>query len=370
VIVVPDTNQFHADPRMRQRLFGILLGAHFREALKLVLPEAVMRELPKLFGKQVEEQLKALDAADERLNYLIDGAVSVPDLPRDADADAAKAEYDREIRELLGRWRVESPSIPERPTDELFDQSVAERRPFRDKGRGFRDVVIWESILALAEADDVVFITKNHKDFAASPSTPDVLHPDLVESLAERGLPPDRVKIVPSLERFVERYVPQNEQYLHRASVQLLGGGEVGIEFREQLDSELTRYTVEYWDDVRVLDSRNAKAENVTVFDVDQVRTVIAEAHEIDGDDEISLLIEVTAEFQFMFGVTETEAEWLLAERADVEFDEWRDGYVQGTTRPMPIRILYAIGFDVNTGKPVGDFERIAAFNAPDPAAG
>jgi hypothetical protein len=66
VIVVPDTNQFHADPRMRKAAFRILMGQHNMGELMLVVPEVVVREVVKLFAAQLDAAMAKGREGNER----------------------------------------------------------------------------------------------------------------------------------------------------------------------------------------------------------------------------------------------------------------------------------------------------------------
>jgi hypothetical protein len=60
------------------------------------------------------------------------------------------------------------PAVPHR---QVVARALARRRPFDPRGRGgYRDTLIWESVLELARQGGVahvVLVTRNHKDFAA-----------------------------------------------------------------------------------------------------------------------------------------------------------------------------------------------------------
>ena len=213
VIAVADTNQFYSDLRMRGRRLRIVLGEHDRKGFVLAIPEPILRELPKQFAKQLKT---ARDSVVRDAGKLADlgQPVELSGLP---DLAAAKQEYDAALRDELAKRGVLTPGFPPATVEEMFDQSVAEERPFRASSQGFRDAVIWRAVGELAKDHDVVFITRNHKDFAESEKQPDVLHRDLVKSLEDAGLPGDRVELVPDLDTFIDKYVPSSAGHLDTA---------------------------------------------------------------------------------------------------------------------------------------------------------
>src|SRR4051812_306462 len=112
---------------MRGRKFRIVLGEHDRKHFVIALPEPIIRELPKQFGKQAKA---ARDALVREAGKLADlgHAVDLGDLP---DVDVAKEEYETALREELGQRGILMPGFPPASVEEMFDQSVAEERPFR-----------------------------------------------------------------------------------------------------------------------------------------------------------------------------------------------------------------------------------------------
>jgi hypothetical protein len=82
VIVVVDTNIFHGGPRMRRANFRIFLGQHAKGSLKLVLPEVVVREVPKLFATQLDAAVIAIKSETTKLRDLghDPGALAVPNV--------------------------------------------------------------------------------------------------------------------------------------------------------------------------------------------------------------------------------------------------------------------------------------------------
>ena len=88
----------------------------------------------------------------------------------------------------------------------LVARALARRKPFDAEGRkGFRDAVLWETILAMLakSSDEVILVTQNKNDFGDHGK----LAGDLRNDLRDRGLPEDCVKVCEGLARFAEEYV-------------------------------------------------------------------------------------------------------------------------------------------------------------------
>lgn len=186
-----------------------LLVLSRRGEIELLLPEVVYRELGKKHADAVSREIKKLDSPTraKKLN-----ALQPPDR-RSADPHDAPAEMAPSYSYSAALWRAVTGAggrllgLPETSLEVLLDRSLACRAPFDAHGRaGFRDALIWETIMELAtRSEPVVFITKD-SDFL-DPATSARLHPDLIEDLMAAGLPGDRIRPVESLKEAVEQVV-------------------------------------------------------------------------------------------------------------------------------------------------------------------
>ena len=193
-----------------------LLGLSDRGEIGLLLPEVVYRELGKKHAEAVSRELAKRDSPTraKKLNAL------QPTDRRSADPQDAPAETAPSYCYSAALWRTVTSAggqlldLPETSPEVLLDRSLACRAPFDSRGRaGFRDALIWETIMELAtRCEPVVFITKD-PDFL-DPATRGQLHPDLIEDLVAAGLPGDRIRPVESLKEAVEQVVQPARELL------------------------------------------------------------------------------------------------------------------------------------------------------------
>jgi hypothetical protein len=59
----------------------------------------------------------------------------------------------------------------------------------------------------------------------------------------------------------------------------------------------------------------------------------------------------IRGSLEFGFTVTSLEAEWLVDEKPDVDFDEWHSGYAQGTAGERLVTVTLGADFDAETGE-------------------
>jgi len=251
--------------------------------------------------------------------------------------------------------------------DCVADQSVAERRPFRGKSQGFRDALIWRSVLELADDDEVVLITKNWKDFAQDDKHQDVLHQHLRDDLVQAGQPADRVRLVPSLEEFIKVNVPSANE-LAQAQDRL----ENDLDWRDEMDDKVATalYALDLgWSDkVTVIDSTSANADDIYVDEVSLGTVTIVDAYEIDEDGVVAIDIRVDATLWFSFTTDIVGAEWLSEERADVELEQAAETLFQGRTLGRAVVVIFRAEYTLADGT-LGDLEKVVAVNADDAAS-
>ena len=344
---------------MRRSHFRILLGQHLRGRLQLALPEIVVREVPKLFQAQLDAAKMALTAEAAKLRDLghDPGALTLP------DSTQARADFEQRFRAGLAQRQVRLAPLTG-TLDELADQSVAERRPFRGKSQGFRDALIWRSVLELADDDEVVLITKNWKDFAQDDKHQDVLHQHLREDLQQAGHSHDRVRLASSLEDFIKANVPSAEE-LAQAQERF----ETDLDWRDELTDKLNNalygLDLEWSDRITVVATESADIDDVAVEDVAIHTVAIVDAYDIDEDGIVAIEIRVDATLWFSFTTDIIGAEWLIDEGADVELEQAAETLFQGRTLGRAVALIYRAEYTVRDGE-LGDLEKVVGVDAED----
>ncbi len=358
MIVVIDSNQFYGDPLMTGREFGIILGQHNRGELQLVIPEVVVREIPKLFLEQyVASRDKHAGGAQslEKLGHTVPAA----GLP---DADTATANFAQQMRAQLANVQVDVPELPNVSISDLVDDSIAERRPWQAKSRGFRDALIWRNVIDLASRDDVILISRNGDDFAVSNKQPTLLHSHLRAEVDALGHGPDRVRLVPTLDDFITKFVPVADQALLAARNRLATDHTFEHSLYSDIEGALYRFDFSVADNVTIVDSTSTSIQQLSVDDVSVSEVEITSAY--DSEDEGTALIEIVAHAVMYFGfVTDIAgAEWLIDERADIEIELWESSFAQGRTHARYVKVTFWADFAPQTGE-LGELEQAGAAN-------
>lgn len=200
--IVIDTNVFFDDLRMKKSLdllFKDIENVHF----SLQIPEIVVKETVNLYKERRKaflckllsssKELKALTSLEYNVN------IEAESLVRDLRG------YEDYLREKIASNGEVAP-FPEVALQNLVERDLERRKPFKENGVGFRDTLIWETILNLATregCEGIIFITKNTKDFSDN----NALHPDLIRDLERIGVNPNIIRLFVSVEQFLKSMV-------------------------------------------------------------------------------------------------------------------------------------------------------------------
>jgi hypothetical protein len=361
MIVVIDTNQFHGDPRMALRDFRVLFAQHEHGSLELAVPEVVLQELPKMYRREYEAAHAKLNSGLKKLSKLGYDTYAEPQPPSGAEAQEQYAIW---LHAHLTERRVRTPALPATNLAQLVEHSVAERRPWQANSKGFRDALIWHTVLELAAKDDVILITDNWRDFAESEQAKDVLHPDLRSDVAALGHDEDRVRIVPSLLLYIEQHVAPAERQLLEVRERLESDRHWRAELWDQASDVLWRLQLDTWDEGSVVRSNAAEIDNVSVDQVAIEDLQITNAYEADTDGTISLELQVRAVLHFTFTTDTGGMEWLAKENADVQFDIHEETFSQGSTLARYVTVTYAVDYSADAGE-LGELRRSEPSRTP-----
>ena len=309
--------QYGASAHMRA-----LLSASSAVGFQVHLPKVALEEIAAKYerelSKNAKEAGKSLSKLSRLLGRSIDSSVEGFD-----SKEETKALRER-LRYRLGMTESRILDYPDTLHETLVKRATSRKRPFDDNGSGYRDALIWESVLELAKqvTGPIVLVTKD-KAFREESSN---LHRDLIKDLDRLGLPEDKVILATDLAGLVDHHVRPNLGTLPWESpLQFLAQGGVNLE------ESITRI---------LLDACSGKEweppelgipweyESPTLAMVDDVSGLtVLDIRQLDSS---QVLVKVEADVIAEFGVFVYKPDWYTSEDSRltvVEFD-WNDHYV------------------------------------------
>ena len=192
--IVVDANIIIAEGFGNNHRFQTLLSTLEVSGYNLYVPSLVVEEVVAKFGRVFDEGVQGIRILSRRLR--IDLPASVYALDRESESSQFRSK-------LLAQFNAPNCTIldyPETPHEELVRRATAREKPFDENGTGYRDALIWESVLDLAgNVDSEVILLSNDDDFHSSGGG---LHNDLIRQIEERGLSRDRVILFRALDAF------------------------------------------------------------------------------------------------------------------------------------------------------------------------
>lgn len=194
ILVVLDTTTIRAQER---RLYLGQLESLFKTAPKLGLavrmPFVVMLEGGRAAVEEFDDYAKAFGEAQRAHALLSFPAPTYAAPPR---SDVLQA-VERKIHEMSRGNDFAVLPIPEAPHDEVLIRDLRREKPFNASGKGYRDTLIWLSLLDAAKREKpqkVFFVTNNVEDFGDKKSKK--LHPALASEASRIGVPVELVRDV------------------------------------------------------------------------------------------------------------------------------------------------------------------------------
>ena len=202
--IVPDANIIIAEgygdsERFRTWLSKVEILGYNLYVPQLVIEEVVAR-FERAFDSDVNRIKNALDDLSRRLGKDFQSPIDTLDRQDESNL------FRHRLEALFDTANCSVLDYPSVSHEELTKRAMQRIRPFNESGSGYRDALIWESVLRLAlETSDTVVLLSNDNAFYDAKTGK--IHDELAEELVGRGLPDDKVIIVRSLADFADAYI-------------------------------------------------------------------------------------------------------------------------------------------------------------------
>ncbi len=219
-----DTNVFFNHWFLRSAHFNLISNYVKNESVTVLISEVVCLEMDAKFKSESEAAMRELARTQRRLSDFQSVASSL--------APSSVSENYKFEEVLRDRFtRVEIIPFDAVPHSTLVHRAISATRPFRDGEKGYRDSLIWLSLLDYLKKlprrrQRVFFINSNASDFYEKSDVAPALHSQLARDWEEAALDID-LRLYASLKEFVERDV---DTVLHHVSHE---------DFEEEFGSEM-----------------------------------------------------------------------------------------------------------------------------------
>jgi len=207
-----DSNIFHNNWHLDAAPFRPLARYLNNEGHTLLLSRLVIEEVENLYRRALDAAYQKMSDGSKDFGRLTHAdALVLPDRPGHPSYDLHSLVSDQFDQVVV----VEYDALPQ---SVVTARALKSRRPFRENEKGYRDTLIWLSLLEHLKkknyGDHVAFITNNASDFFAPKGSS--LHSDLLEDVNAYALPCS-IEPFESLATFVEAKVQKDADALDRS---------------------------------------------------------------------------------------------------------------------------------------------------------
>lgn len=172
----------------------------------IAIPSVVIAELKRAGIQELEEARVIIARVNRTLVRLGRTPVRTPELESVSSAQVVEELFSTRLNE----WGILTLKLPDVPHAEILAKDIGRRKPFDDSGRGYRDALIWHSILEFAQQEEtdgdapeeVYFVTDNSSDFAGPDGE---LDSTLLAEAAEKV--ESRVHLIPTVHALIEQHI-------------------------------------------------------------------------------------------------------------------------------------------------------------------
>lgn len=311
---------------------------------KLAVPELVVEEVVSKFAKTMNDEVRAARRNLGKLSRLL--TRPAPSFIDEIDHENEVESFRKSLSLQLTEAKCNILDYPKVPHSELVSRAIARKRPFDKSGSGYRDTLVWKSVLELAaDSSEGIVLISPDGDFLDNEGQ---IHSDLVEELEGLGYQRDTVTASNGLRSFLDSHMrPRLKRVLEDRPIETLTS--LGIDLKEVVATR----THEAYSDREIYPEQVslpweyetlylAAVDDVVDLEVEDVREVTA--------DNLLLSIHATAGLEFEAFVHKSDA-YHLSQLAIYDSD-WNDHYVWGGINPR-MHCYLDVNIDVSdSGRP------------------
>ena len=196
--VVLDTNVLAADRFLRGPHLRTLFDSADKAGHSVCIPRVVLEETTRQYEEELETTMRQHKKTLRELTLAFGRELESP--TAGADVSLATARYRSNI-EGNNITIIDYPAVSH---DDVIKRDLSRRKPFSQDGRGYRDTLIWETVLGMASTGDQIALITNDKDFRSKDSG---LHEHLCQDLAAEGISPDKVVLFRDVREFIDSHI-------------------------------------------------------------------------------------------------------------------------------------------------------------------
>jgi hypothetical protein len=164
-----DSTELFDSPLLASAEWRELLGRGVRYEITLYFPELVIRETERHYTRKLHEDVEATRRSEGGLRSR---GFAVVEQPLADQRDRLLEAFRPTVQEKIDKSQSVVLPMPQVPHSEVVERELDKRKPFNANGKGYRDTLIWLSILERLRSRPAswhghmpVFVSGNTRDF-------------------------------------------------------------------------------------------------------------------------------------------------------------------------------------------------------------
>ncbi|WP_273854176.1 PIN domain-containing protein [Guptibacillus spartinae] len=199
-----DSNIFISDFKMNSPGFRVFLNELSVISGEIFIPDVVKDEVVNKHREKVESIIGKARSEMDKLNKFLFKEEKFNGI----DSNAVNKEYkDYFERKIIDNGGIFLP-YPSTAHEQIVSMELSRRKPFLGEGSGYRDYLIWQTIVEFSKNsnDTIIFITSNIQDFGSNGK----VHNHLMEEVTNNEC---NIILYDGLDNFNDNYImPQLEK--------------------------------------------------------------------------------------------------------------------------------------------------------------
>lgn len=214
--LILDTNLlFKGGAYLDRGQWPVLVSAARMGLVSLCIPEVVLREQVSHYRDDVAQAARDRIGSLRRLDRLRPPDQRDPDSREvrssgnqaQSHADEWTTSYERWLRNFIDEHGRVLP-LPTVGHDDLLDALFSARKPFAKSEKGYKDALIWWTVVEALDGEGWVFATDNTSDFLTADGS--ALAADLLADLRSRSKDPLHLGVRTTLDQLVAELIPRD----------------------------------------------------------------------------------------------------------------------------------------------------------------
>ena len=332
--IVLDTNSVVSEGFGNSKQFKALLSVSNALGHTIVVPQLVIDETVAKFNRTLASEVETVRNRLSKLSNWIDRSLESPveSLNLGHETESFKSALHAKLKDA----NVVVVSYPDTPHEALVRRATSRTRPFNEAGSGYRDTLIWMSVLdVVASTTERVVLVAADNDFSRSKED-HRLHGQMVAEVTKiHGRDANSVTLAKDLAQLVNEHIrPSLNNVTWQNPLETLAAFVTDAEETIALAIQ-EKYAYTEWDPQDLGLSWEFETPSLT-FVEGITALVVRDVREYPGE---RYLVNVEANFEAQFDIFIYKADWYAFEDEPnlwVEDWDWNDhGLLAGTTLQM-----------------------------------